>query len=301
MVTALLLLPLLGLSIEPVRAADNLTIDHAQGATDVPKNPKTVLVFDPASLDTLDILNVHVTGVPSFPIPKMLSKYSGDAYKKIGSLFEPDLEAVNALHPDLIIVAGRSAPKYDVLSRIAPTIDLSIDPARFLESAEANARILGRIFNKQAEVEERLKALDSSVQHLRGETAGIGAGLIVLTTGNRISAYGPGSRFGILHTAFGIKPAAPNLKPSVHGEVVSFEYILKTNPDWLFVIDRDAAIGHGSAAKILDNPLVGATNAWKNGHVVMLDPASWYLLSGGLRALQQSVDQIAEAVDRKQN
>lgn len=48
-----------------------------------------------------------------------------------------------------------------------------------------------------------------------------------------------------------------------HGQPVTFEYIKKTNPDWLFVLDRSAAIGEeGKAAKdVLDNPLVAETTA----------------------------------------
>ena len=48
-----------------------------------------------------------------------------------------------------------------------------------------------------------------------------------------------------------------------HGQPVTFEYIKKPNPDWLFVLDRSAAIGEeGKAAKdVLDNPLVAETTA----------------------------------------
>ena len=48
-----------------------------------------------------------------------------------------------------------------------------------------------------------------------------------------------------------------------HGQPVTFEYIKKTNPDWLFVLNRSAAIGEeGKAAKdVLDNPLVAETTA----------------------------------------
>ena len=48
-----------------------------------------------------------------------------------------------------------------------------------------------------------------------------------------------------------------------HGQPVTFEYIKKTNPDWLFVLDRSAAIGEeGKAAKDApDNPLVAETTA----------------------------------------
>ena len=48
-----------------------------------------------------------------------------------------------------------------------------------------------------------------------------------------------------------------------HGQPVTFEYIKKTTPDWLFVLDRSAAIGEeGKAAKdVLDNPLVAEMTA----------------------------------------
>jgi iron complex transport system substrate-binding protein len=113
-----------------------------------------------------------------------------------------------------------------------------------------------------------------------------------------MSAYGPGSRFGHLHTAFGITPAVEGLATTNHGQAVNAEFILKTNPDWLFVIDRDVATGQnsGAAKKVLDNDLVAQTTAWKNNQVVYLDPTNWYLIGGGLTAMQASTDQIAKAL-----
>lgn len=48
-----------------------------------------------------------------------------------------------------------------------------------------------------------------------------------------MSTYGPGSRFGVLHDDYGTVPAAEDLKPgksSNHGQAISFEFILETNP-----------------------------------------------------------------------
>src|SRR5690606_41003609 len=70
-----------------------------------------------------------------------------------------------------------------------------------------------------------------------------------------ISAYGPGSRFGILHDTLGVAPAVEDVEAATHGEAISFEFILETNPDWLFVVDRDAATGEGgeAAAQVLED------------------------------------------------
>lgn len=293
------LLAALGLTLFLAAPAGALTLTHAQGEIEIDGVPETVLVFDLASLDTLDALDVTVDGVPSGRLPPYLaSRYDSAGVARIGSLFEPDYEAVAAAKPDLIIVGGRSAAKYAELARIAPTIDLSADRTDFLASVRRNVETLGRIFGKEAEASTHLAALDESVEALRAEAKDAGSVLVILTTGGRMSAHGPGSRFGVIYDGYGLSPAVEGLDTGNHGQSISNEFILETNPDWLFVVDRDAAIGReGTAAgQLLDNELVRQTTAWREGQVVYLDPVGWYLVGGGLTAVKQSVDQIAKAL-----
>lgn len=282
-------------------SSEPLTVVHAQGETTLAARPKVVFTLDFSPLETLDVLGVDVAGVPGSLLPPHLSKYADAKYTKIGTLFEPDYEAINAAKPDLIIVAARSAPKLKELSRIAPTIDLTVDETDFLASVFRRARTIGEIFGKQSEIEARIAKIESDAKALREKAPAAGRALIILTTGGRMSAYGPRSRFGLLHTAFGITPAVPDLDRAVHGQGVSFELILKADPDWLFVVDRDTAIGRPGqpAAKLLDNPLVARTKAWKNGHVTYLDPVRWYLVGGGIASVQANLDQIARALPVK--
>jgi iron complex transport system substrate-binding protein len=281
--------------------AQDLKIQHTKGETTVPLKPKKVIAFDLASLDTLNALGVEVSGVPTARFPEYLAKYGSDKYEKVGTLFEPNYEAVNAAAPDLIIVGGRSSAKYADLAKIAPTIDMTVDPKDYVGSVKRNVQTLAKIFDKQAEADAQVAKLDKSMADLKKEAATAGKGLLVLTTGGKMSAYGPGSRFGLLHTDFGIVPAVEGLATTNHGQAVSSEFILKTNPDWLFVIDRDTATGRaaGAAQKLLDNELVTQTTAWKKNQVVYLDPVNWYLIGGGLTALQASTDQITKAITKK--
>ena len=166
-------------------------------------------------------------------------------------------------------------------------------------SVTRNAETLAAIYGKQPQAKEKLDALRASISALHGKAATAGTALIVLTTGGKMSAYGPGSRFGVIHDAFGVKPAVEGLNVSNHGQAISFEFIAQTDPDWLFVIDRDAAIGREgvSAQRMLDNDLVRPTKAWKNKRVVYLNGFNWYLLgSAGLTSMQQNVDEIAAAL-----
>ncbi|MCD4513377.1 siderophore ABC transporter substrate-binding protein [Brucella pseudogrignonensis] len=281
--------------------AADVTVKHAQGETTVATNPEKVVVFDFATLDNLDRLGVKIIGVPgSIAFPEYLKKYDGADYTKVGTLFEPDYEAVNAAEPDLIIVGGRSAAKYGELAKIAPTIDLTVPAKEFISGTEANIEKLGQIFGKETEAKAEVDKLNSELAALKEKTKGKGKGLMILTSGGKISAYGPGSRFGVLHDSFGVEPAAPDLSVGNHGQPVSSEFILETNPDWLFVLDRDAAIGReGTSAKqLLDNELVRQTKAWKNDQVVYLNAQNWYLVGGGLGALHNTIQQLSAAFDK---
>src|SRR5690554_4352522 len=76
---------------------DMVTINHEYGETPVKKNPENVVVFDFGVLDTLDELGIEVVGLPKATIPNYLEKFSDDKYTNVGSLKEPDFEAIHAL------------------------------------------------------------------------------------------------------------------------------------------------------------------------------------------------------------
>lgn len=256
---------------------------------------RSVLVFDPGLLDNMDALGVEPDGVPSDNWMGTLKKYGANHYARIGSLFEPDYETVDRLHPGLILLADRSRSKCTALSRIAPTVDLTVDPIDLVGGAIRNARVIGTLFGREAIASQRIDHLLRSIDRLRVTAATRGRALILMTSGGRVTAYGPGSRFGVLHDSFGFVPAAPDLDVALHGQSVSYEYMARIRPDWIFVIDRDASIGAegAAAARLLDNALVHLTPAWQNERIVYLDSDDWYMIGlTGIGALQRSVDKL---------
>lgn len=283
--------------------AANITIKHQSGETVVPVEPKKVVVFDLSVLDIMHALGVKAAAVPAIVhFPKYLSEYESSSVPKVGTLFEPDYEKIAALNPDLIIVAGRSKPKYADLSKIAPTIDLTSDPKNLFGTVERNTNIIASIYKKEDQAKKLLTQLDTSIKALNAKAKNAGDGLVILTTGGRISAFGAGSRFGAIHDTFGVPVADKSINVTNHGQAMSFEAIYKINPDWLYVIDRDAAIGREgvSAKALLDNELMHKTKAWQNNHIIYLDSMNWYVLSGaGLTSMQQDVYQITQALDKK--
>ncbi|MGY0693601.1 siderophore ABC transporter substrate-binding protein [Virgibacillus sp. FSP13] len=278
---------------------ETINVTHELGETEVAKNPKKVVVFDYGTLDTLDKLGVEVTGVPQGNIPTYLEKFESDDYENVGSLKEPDFEKLAQINPDLIIISGRQSSLYDQLQEIAPTIYLGVDTTKYMESFKSNLATIGNIFDKEDEVNKALDELEQSIADVKEKAESSDKnGLIILANDDKISAYGPNSRFGIIHDVFGVPAVDEGIEVSTHGMNVSFEYVVEQNPDILYVIDRGAVVGGDSSAKqVVENKLVKKTNAYKNDNIVYLDPNYWYLSGGGLVSVQEMVNEIADSLE----
>lgn len=216
---------------ETVTVKDMLNKDGVK----IKKNPKKVVVFDMGSLDTLDKLGVNVTALPKQVVPKYLSKYEGDKYENVGGLKEPNFEKIAEIKPDLIIIQHRQADAFDEFSEIAPTIYMDVDNANYMESFKKNVKTLGKIFDKEDKVKEELAAIDQKVDALKKEAKELKKnGLVIMANDSKMTAFGPKSRYGLIHDVFGITPADQKLEPSdKHGQSISYEYMVKTNPDYL--------------------------------------------------------------------
>ncbi|MFD1205575.1 MULTISPECIES: siderophore ABC transporter substrate-binding protein [Sporosarcina] len=278
-----------------------ISVEHelSDKAVEVPKNPKKVVVFDFGTLDTLDELGIDaVAGLPRTNIPSYLSKFDDDKYTNVGSLKEPDFEAIHALNPDLIIISGRQSAMYDEFTEIAPTIYVGVDNENYMESFKHNIEVIGEIFGKEDQVKDELAAIDEDIAAINEKTSGTeDKALIILANEGKTSAYGSKSRFGIIHDVFGFKQSDEGIEASTHGQGVTFEYVLEKNPDILFVIDRSAAVGGEIGAKeTVENELVKKTSAYENGKIIYLDPDYWYLSGGGLQSIKEMVREVETAL-----
>ncbi len=273
---------------------EEMTFKHELGEATLEGTPETVAVFDFGVLDTLDELGIEVAGVPQATMPAYLEKYAGSDYTNLGSLKEPDFEALHAMKPDVIFISGRQADLYDDFSEIAPTIYVGIDYTNYMDSFKHNMDVIAQVFDKKDEMEKELADVDQQIADIQSKTAESDSkALITLATEGKVSAYGPSSRFGIIHDVFGFKAADEGIEASTHGQNITFEYILETNPDVLFVIDRDAAIGKGANAKnTIENDLVKKTNAFTNDKIVYLDGEYWYLSGGGLKSMKEMIKEV---------
>ncbi|WDR00622.1 ABC transporter substrate-binding protein [Devosia sp. J2-20] len=283
------------LALPSMSLAQDVTVTHAQGETTISGVPAKVLTSDWAAFDNLHAMGIAVAGVPASNSPAYLQGFVAPDALQIGSLFEPDFEGIAASEADLYVVGARSRAAYETAKDILPTIDMSIDNADIIGGIEANLTKLGEIFQLQDKAAELNAALDAKVAEVKAAADGKGNALVLVTNAGNVGVYGPDSRVAWIHNQLGIPTAMPDVEDGDHGgDGISFEFILETNPDWLFVIDRNAGTGEstGAAAALLDNELVNQTSAAQNGHIVYLDPQAAYITMHGYTGVMLLLDQV---------
>lgn len=281
--------------------ADEITITHEYGEVTIPVNPQSVVVLDYGLLDALDYAGVEsITGVPvGSGLPESLKAYEADTYVNVGSLKEADYEAISALAPDVIFITDRMASNYEELNNIAPTVYMPMPGATYMDTFKSNMQILSEIFVDQAdEFTSQVSAIEERIEAIKEKSAGSTA-LVSQVSDGELSVFGYGSRYGLVYENLGFTLEDESIEQSTHGQSSNYEYIAEQNPDYLFVVDRSAAIsteGAQTAAELLDNDLINATKAATEGHIVYLDSTNWYVVSGGINSTLSMISEIEAAL-----
>lgn len=284
------------LALTTAAAAQDVTIETVTGPVTLPARPETIVALDVAALDTLDALGVQIAGIPAPHFVSYLDDVAAQA-QNVGSLFEPDFEALANMAPDLIVAGGRSSRQVDALSEISTTIDMTILGDDHVAEALARLEAYGTLMGLEAEADAVEADFNAKLDAARAAVSGQGDALIVMTNGPTVSAFGAGSRFGWIHQALDLPEAVEGVDQQTHGEAISFEFIAEANPDWLIVVDRSSAIGQPAeaASQTLDNALVAQTTAWSQGQVVYLNSANVYIAGGGIQSMGLTLDEVIAA------
>lgn len=271
-----------------------------------PTNLERIVVLNHQTMDFLDAVGMadKVVGyVKDSSAPQHLQKYvEDDKIVDVGGMKDPDMEAIMSLEPDAIFISDRTQKMYDEFSKIAPTMAAYVDYSMgFMEGYKALADKHAQIFGVKDEVtsiiegyEDRIAAID--------EFAGDQTCLLGIFAGG-INTLGNTGRASIVVNEMGFNNLAGGDDVN-HGNISSYEAWLEMNPDWMFVLDKDTAVGtEAVSAKEqmeVNNPVIAQTDAFKNGQIVYLEPGtSWYTADGGITALDQMITCIEEAVGLK--
>lgn len=271
----------------------SLDTDRKEIELELKKNPQRIAVLDLATLDILHALGLsdRVVGATATQIPYLQEVVSKEGVVNLGTLKAPDIEAIMEVEPDVIFMGGRAGEYYEQLSQIAPTIRLTTyDDKGVVESTKINAEKIASIFDLQDKVDELFNGFASRIEALKAKASGKTAIVGIVTNGG-FNVSGNDGRLSLVGRELGFENIGVDSESETvaHGNEASFEFIVQKNPDYLFVLDRDAAIateGAQLAKDIMENELVMSTDAYKNGKLIIVEnPAVWYTAEGGLSAL----------------
>ena len=286
---------------------ETITITCLNGSSEeteleVPYDPQRIAILDMASLDILDNLGVsdRVVGSADTSLAYLQDYVPGDRIENLGTIKEADLEAVMACEPDVIFIGGRLSESYDALSEIAPVVYLATDSELgVVESTRKNASVIASIFGLEEKVDTLMEDFDARIDALSAAAEGQTA-LIGMCTSGSFNILGNDGRCSIIGVEIGFENLGDGNVTSTHGNETSFELVVELNPDYIFVLDRDAAIateGAQLAQEIMENELVMSTDAYQNGHLVYLEhPAVWYTAEGGVTALDYMLSDLESAL-----
>ncbi|MFJ8091054.1 siderophore ABC transporter substrate-binding protein [Lysinibacillus sp. NPDC095746] len=270
-------------------------ITDAHGTVTVPVNPKNVVALDNRTFETLADWKIELAAVPKDVMPADSPYVSDESVQNIGNHREPNLEIIAAANPELVIVGQRFADYYEDIKKLVPNavvIDLNVDvseeaatPGENLVNGLKNSTIaLGQIFDKNEEAKQVVADFDKVIENAKSAYNGKDKVMSVIVGGGDIGFSAPhsGRVWGPMYEIFGWAPAleVADSTSDHKGDEVSVEAIAQSNPDWLFVLDRDAAIsGEKDAVPaqdvIANAPALQKTTAVSKKHIIYA-PADTY-------------------------
>lgn len=277
--------------VTPVMARD---VNHAMGVTDAPEAPLRIVALTNEAAEDLVALGIIPVGAArsanSDPWYDYLDALLADT-TVIGEELAPDLEAIAALQPDLILGNKRRHEKiYDQLSAIAPTV--------FAETIQGTWKDNLTLYSEAVGKPVEGAALLADYRRRLGEIrAGLGDRIkedisVVRFLAGQSYAYFPASFSGSVLADIGFaRPAAQNGEGLA--EPITKERIGELAADRIlhFTYETGDGLAIGEAESWMAEPLWQNLDAVRAGQVYGVSDAVW-ATAGGFMAAQLALDDI---------
>jgi len=279
---------------EPGKPTSIEYTDASGNTVTIPVNPQNVVSLDNRTFETLEAWGVRLAAAPKGVMPNGIGYKTDDAVQDVGNHREPNLEVIAAVNPDLVIVGQRFAGFYEDIKALVPNaavININFDVSatdgtagqQLVNGFKDVTTLLGRIFDKEEEAKALIAEFDQALETARAAYNGTDKVMSVIVSGGNIGYSSPhnGRVWGPLYDIFGWVPAleVENATTDHQGDEVSVEAIAQSNPDWLFVLDRDASISNTESVPaqdvIANAPALQNTTAVSKGQIYIA-PADTY-------------------------
>ncbi|MFD3688257.1 siderophore ABC transporter substrate-binding protein [Nocardiopsis sp. NPDC058631] len=292
-------------------SAGTVEVEDNNGTQTVNASPASVVALDNRTFETLADWGVELSAGAVSLMPDTIDYTQDDSIIDIGTHNEPDLEAIVAAEPDVVVNGQRFTQYHDDIASLVPDATvIELDP-RDGEPLDAELKrqttVLGEVFGKQDEAARLITDFDEAAERVQAAYDEGDSVMAVTTSGGEIGylAPGVGRTLGPAFDIFGLTPAleVEGASDDHQGDDISVEAIADSDPDWILVMDRDAAVasdesGYEPAANILsDSEALSSVTAVRDEQIVHM-PADTYT-NEGIQTYTEFFDAFADALEAR--
>ncbi|MFI6347857.1 ABC transporter substrate-binding protein [Streptomyces sp. NPDC050560] len=258
------------------------TVRTAMGDVKVQDAPERVVVLDTAELDSALTLGVKPVGATRAAVASgfldYLPKDEVAGIEDVGEIGNPDLEAVAALRPDLILTSKiRDGARYRQLSAIAPTVMTENTGYPWKANFQVHAAALGR----KPQAARAVTAYEKRVGQVRdalggaSEAAAVSVNVVRFVEGADIRVYGRKNYLGTILADVGLgRPAVVDKAADGFAYDVSPERIDLADADAVFTSTYGDPEKSG-AKRTMAGPLWRGMAAYRAKRVFPVDDELW--------------------------
>ncbi|MFI0481471.1 ABC transporter substrate-binding protein [Actinomadura sp. 9N215] len=245
--------------------AKTVTVQAANGAVEVPANPKRIVSLSPTHTETLFAIGagsqvVAVDDYSSYPANAPRTKLSG---------FKPNAEAVIAYKPDLVVLSDDLGGIVKALEKVK--VPVLLEPAATkLDEAYDEINDLGRATGHTTEATKVVDGMRTEIQKTVAASSKAKGLTFYHELDNQLHSVTSKTFVGQVYGLFGLRNIADAADKASGGyPQLSREYLLKQDPDLIFLADTKCC-GQNTGA-IAKRPGWSDLDAVKNKGVVEID------------------------------
>jgi iron complex transport system substrate-binding protein len=247
------------------------TITSFVGKVQVPTRPVSIISLTPTGTEMLYAIGAGsqvkaVDDESDYPPQAPMTKLSG---------YEPNVEAIAAYKPDLVVISNDIDDVTAKLQALSVPV-LELPAAANLSQEYAEFDQLGRATGHLAQAEQEVTKLKSEVSRIVAGQPKHSAPLTYYYEVSTDPYYSVTSStfIGNVLSLLGLKSiadAATGAAASGGYPSLSAEFILKSNPDFIILSDTGPAGGGQDAATVTSRPGWPVLSAVKDKHVILLN------------------------------
>ena len=259
-------------------------VAHAMGTSQITGTPERVVVLDTGELDSAVALGVKPVGAVEPIAAAGFPAYLGDTVKDakiVGTIEQPNIEAIAALKPDLILSSKlRHEAIYDQLSRIAPTVFTEEVGVTWKKNFALHGRALGKADEArrlQTEYETKADDLGEELGEKRARTAVS----VVRSVGDEVRIYEKANFLGTILEDVGL-PRPPAQDDDEFTTTATDERIPALDGDVMFL--SRFGDDHRLLGRLQKNRLWSQLGVVRAERVYEVPDDLWFLGIGNLAA-----------------